>query len=244
MERELQRLTWTTVKQIVPGQIETALFPVGTVEAHGATPVGTDNIIPETIASLVAARVNALIAPTLNYGITRSLYRYPGSIRIQPPHFTPFVADILESLADSSFKYVFVLNGHGGNNACLKEAAYEVHCRRRIYIAVIHWWLLARDLTVAHFGQVGGHGGIDETACIQAIDQRLVKPEEYTDKTACLITDGADVFPSPGTVLIYKQGEGYPNFDLQQALTYLPKVADLVGDFILDTIDRWRQLEM
>jgi creatinine amidohydrolase len=243
MTRELQRLTWTRIKHLVPDKIQTALLPIGTVEAHGAAAVGTDNIIPETIAAMEAERVNALIAPTLNYGITTSLYQYPGSIRIDPKHFAPFVLDILTSLADTGFSHVFVLNGHGGNNASLREAAYAAHRDRRIGVAVIHWWQLVAELTREYFGEAGGHGGIDETACMQAIDPDLVDKAEYSEEMAYLVNPGADVYPAAGSVLLYKGGEGHPNFDEKQAADYLPKVAHTVGDFVLSTIARWKQIE-
>jgi creatinine amidohydrolase len=242
MTRELHRLTWTKIKRLVPEKIQTVLLPIGTVEAHGAAAIGTDNIIPETIANMEAERVNALIAPTLNYGITTSLYRYPGSIRIDPEHFTPFMSDILISLADTGFSRIFILNGHGGNNASLREAAYAAHRESKINIAVIHWWQLVAELTKAHFGEAAGHAGIDETACMQAIDPALVDKDEYTEDMAYLVNSGADVYPAPGSILLYKAGEGYPNFDAKQAADFLPKVAHAVGDFILSTTARWEQI--
>lgn len=243
MEREIQRLSWTKVKNLVPNKINTVLLPIGTMEAHGANALGTDNLIPTEIARLQAERLNALIAPTLNYGITKSLYRYPGSLTIRPEHFTPFVSDILDSLAAHKFKKIIILNGHGGNNASLKTAAYDFHVRHEVFIAVVHWWQLVADLTREHFGQVGGHGAIDETACVQAIDPALADKDEYSEEMTYLMQGGADVYPSPGSVLLYKEGEGYPTYDLEQARTYLPKMAKAVGDFVLSVMDKWKQLE-
>lgn len=243
MEREIQKLTWTKVKKLVPHQIDTVLLPVGTVEAHGAAALGTDNLIPEKLAQMQAERLNALVAPTLNYGITRSLYRYPGSMTIQPQSYLPFIADILNSLADNQFKHIIILNGHGGNNSVLKETAYSVHYQRKVFVAVIHWWLLAAELTKKYFGQAGGHAGLDETACVQAINPDLVDKAEFTDRMAYSVCDGADVFPSPGSVLLYEGREGCPDFDYEKAKGYLPKMADVVGDFILMVIDRWKQLD-
>lgn len=243
MEREMQRLSWTKVQNLVPANINTVLLPIGTVEAHGSTALGTDNLIPEHLAKSQAERLNALVAPTLNYGITRSLYRYPGSVTIRPEHFVPFVSDILVSLADHRFKHILIFNGHGGNNASLKEAAYDVHYRRGVFIAVIHWWQLVADLTKEFFGEAGGHAAIDETACMQALDPALADKAEYTEAMAYLINSGADVFPSPGSVLLYEKDQGYPNFDVKQAKAYLPKVAEAVGDFALSVLEQWKQLE-
>jgi creatinine amidohydrolase len=243
MEREIQRLTWTKIKKLVPEEIDTVLLPVGTVEAHGATAIGTDNLIPEAIAGMQAERLNALIAPTLNFGISHSLYQYPGSFTIQPKNYVPFVSDILNSLVDSKFKFIFIINGHGGNNSALKEAAYSVHYSRRVYVAVIHWWFIAAELTKKHFGQVGGHAGLDETACVQAIDPKLVDKNEYSEKMAFVKTGGADAYPCPGSIILYTDGEGYPNFDLEQAKAYLPGMADSVGEYILSIMDHWKQIE-
>jgi creatinine amidohydrolase len=244
MECELQKLSWIKVKNLVPEKINTVLFPVGTVEAHGSAALGTDNYIPEAIAHSQAERLNALIAPTLNYGITRSLYRYPGSFTIQPRNFVPFLTDILNSLADHGFKNIILLNGHGGNNSALKEAAYDLHCRSRVNVAAVHWWNVVGDITREHFGQAGGHAGLDETAAVQAIDPALVDKDEYDEKMAYLVSGGADVYPIPGSVMLYTKGEGYPNFDQAQADAYLPKVAEAVGDFIKSIIDQWNWIDI
>jgi creatinine amidohydrolase len=242
MERELQKLTWTKVKNLVPDKMDTVLLPVGTVEAHGSAALGTDNFIPEAIAQSQAGRLNALIAPTLNYGVTRSLYRYPGSFTIQPDHFVSFLSDILISLADHDFKHIIILNGHGGNNSALKQAAYDLHYRRKVYVAAIHWWHLVGDITKAHFGEVGGHAGLDETACVQAIDPAFADRDEYDENMEFLMSGAADVYPVPGSTLLYKEGEGAPNFDLEQARAYLPKVCEAVGDFIESIIKQWQQI--
>lgn len=243
MQRELKKLTWTKIKKMVPDQLDTILLPVGTIEAHGAAALGTDVLIPEAIAASQAERLNALIAPTVNYGVTRSLYRYPGSSTIQPGNFTAYMIDVLNSYGDSRFKNIIILNGHGGNNDSLKQAAAEVHYKRRANIAVIHWWQLVADITRDHFGQAGGHAGIDETAAVQAIDPQLVDKDEYDENMAYLVNGGVDVYPVPGSILLYTEGEGYPNFDLEQARSYLPKAAEAVGNFIIDIIEKWKQLD-
>jgi creatinine amidohydrolase len=243
MERELQRLSWKKVKQLVPAKIDTIFVPIGTIEPHGPNALGTDNFIPEAVARLQAERLNALIAPTLNYGITRSMYHYPGAITIRTENFIPFVTDIFRSLLDREFKYIFVLNGHGGNNAALKQAAFDLYYERKAHIGVVHWWQLAANVTQEHFGEAGGHGGLDETACVQAIDPKLVDKDEYDEKMAYFHQGGADVYPYPGSIGIYTEGEGYPNFNLDQAKAYLPKMADAVGDFIQSVLEKWKWVE-
>lgn len=228
----------------MPSQIDTALLPVGTVEAHGSSCLGTDNVIPETIADGISESLNALIAPTINYGITKSLYRYPGGFTIKPPTFRRYVRDVLNSLADTGFKNVFVLNGHGGNNADLKIVANEFHQEKKANIAVIHWWELCGEMTREFFGHTGGHAGTDETAMVQAVDPALTDEKMHDDDLAYYFRPGADVYPVPGSILIYRDGEGYPNFDLEQAKKYREKVIATVAEFASMVVSRWRKFDL
>lgn len=240
MQRQLQRLNWMSVKDLVPAQINTVILPVGTVEAHGSACLGTDNFIPEDIALGIAERLNALVAPTVNYGITKSLLRYSGGSIIKPDTFGAYVRDILDSLADTGFRNIILMNGHGGNNSVLKDVAFQFHAERRANICVIHWWQLCGDMTTAFFHHAGGHAGTDEAAYIMALDPAMVDQERYTPELAYLFNPGADVYPVPGTILLYKDGEGYPEFDLEKSRQYREKVIVAVGDFAEMVLSRWR----
>ena len=68
----------------------------------------------------IAERVNALIAPTLNYGVTPAMKAFPGAVSISEETYAPFAEEILGNLADNGFRNIIVLNGHAGNN----ETAY------------------------------------------------------------------------------------------------------------------------
>ncbi len=241
MERRLQRLSWLEFQRLVPNEIDTVILPVGTVEAHGSACLGVDNFIPETIADGIAEEINALIAPTVNYGITRSLYRYPGGSTITPDTFKLYVAEILASLADHRFRNVILLNGHGGNNATLKAAALEWHHQYPGNIAVIHWWELCADVTKEVYGHAGGHAGTDETAMVIAIDPALADKDSFSPDLAYAFKPGADVYPVPGTILLGEESVGLPDFDVDKARGYREKVCAKVAEFVADVIERWRQ---
>src|SRR5207237_2708949 len=68
-ERRIDRLNWMEFAEIVPRHVNTALLPVGTLEAHGVTSLGTDNEIPTRLSEAIADRLNALVAPTIPYGV-------------------------------------------------------------------------------------------------------------------------------------------------------------------------------
>ena len=71
--RDMDRINWMEFREVVPAKIETVLLPTGTLEPHGVTANGADNIAPAAIAREIADDVNALIAPTLAFGITGSM---------------------------------------------------------------------------------------------------------------------------------------------------------------------------
>jgi creatinine amidohydrolase len=244
VQRELQRLSWLKVRELVPSKIDTVIFPVGTVEAHGSSCLGTDNIIPEDIATALAERLNALVAPIVNYGITKSLLRYNGGSTVRPETFAAYIREILDSFADTGFRNVILMNGHGGNNGTLKPVAYEFHAERKANIAVVHWWQLCHQMTEEFFEHAGGHAGTDETAMVMAIDPELVDEERYDPDLAYTFNPGADVYPVPGTILLYRKGEGYPEYDLQKAKEYRERVIAAVGDFVEEVLRKWRKYDL
>jgi len=241
MQRQLQKLSWLTIRKQVPSEIDTIILPVGTIEAHGSACLGTDNFIPETIAEGIAERINALIAPTVSYGITRSLYRYNGSLTVKPETLGRYIREILDSLAASGFHNIIIMNGHGGNNTILKSVACEFHQETQNNVAVIHWWELCSEMTHEFFGHHGGHAGTDETAMVQAVDSELAGEKDYDPDLAYYFRPGADIYPVPGSILLYKEGEGYPEFDRDQAIKYREKVTQTVGEFVEMVLDRWRK---
>jgi creatinine amidohydrolase len=242
MERQIQRLSWRDIKDIVPGKIDTVIFPVGTVEAHGAAALGTDDLIPESIAHYLADKIDALIAPTVNYGITRSLYGYPGSITVTEQNFKNYIWDILVSFSHTGFKKIILMNGHGGNNNMLKEAALQLYYQHKVKIAVIHWWELCRELVRDFYGEAGGHAALDETALVQAIDPVLADKAQYDKSLAYYVREGADIYPIPGSILLYNEGEGYPDFDLEKARQFQKKVFEEVESFVKLVLRQWERL--
>src|SRR5215510_5409743 len=75
--REMERINWMEFKEVVPSKINTVLLPTGTLEPHGVVNNGADNTAPTAMAKTIARRTNAMIAPTLPYGITGSMEAYP-----------------------------------------------------------------------------------------------------------------------------------------------------------------------
>jgi creatinine amidohydrolase len=240
--REMDRINWMEFREVVPSKITTVLLPTGTLEPHGVVNNGADNTAPHAMAMKIAPRVNALVAPTLAYGITGSMADYPGAFQITESAYRPFVKQILEGLAKNGFRNIVVLNGHGGpQTAVLTSVAAEVAAERHVRTLVVNWWSFASDVTKEVFGEDGGHAGLNETAFIQAIDPSLVHPERYSPEMAT-------AYPAPGTwaaapfpssIGLYQPGQGYPKFDQKKADEYFAKVTDKVARLIEEVTRKW-----
>jgi creatinine amidohydrolase len=235
-------MTWRQFAEVVPEVSDLIFLPVGTIEAHGSAALGTDNIIPIAIGEYLAERFSAILAPCVHYGITKSLYGYPGAITIRPAVFEDYLLDILASFAHKKLGRVVILNGHGGNNDSLKRVAQQAFQKYNLQVAVLHWWMLCSEVTEEVYGGPGGHGGRDETGFVMAVDPKYGSKEDYDPKMAYRFQAGADVYPIPGSVLIYDaDGRGEPDFDVAKGKQLAAKVKAKMGDYLEDVFDRWRK---
>ena len=240
--REMERINWMEFKDVVPAKINTVLLPTGTLEPHGVINNGADNTAPFALAKYIAKRVNAMVAPTLPYGITGSMEAYPGAFTISEEAYRPFVKQLLEGLAKNQFRNIIIVNGHGGGQtAVLQSIAAEVSKDKKVRILVINWWSYCSDITKEVFGEDGGHAGLNETAFIQAIDKTLVHPEKYKEEmvTANPAPGTWAAYPSPSSIGLYQPGQGYPKFDQKKADEYFAKVTDKVAKLIQEIIRKW-----
>jgi len=239
----MERISWLEFREWIPAKIDTVLLPLGTMEAHGVIPNGTDIIAPVAMAKEIAPRVNAMIAPVVPYGFTGVLDVYPGSFTIPENIYRDYVRAVLLGLAKNKFKNIILLNGHGGGQtAILTSLVQEVGRETGSRILAINWWSYCADICQQVFGEDGGHAGNTETAYMMAVDPTLINEKRYTGSemaTAIPVPNTWSAYPFPSSILLYKDGEGLPKFDLAKARTYFTKVNDKMARLIEDTIKKW-----
>ena len=240
--REMDRINWMEFKEWVPNKIDTVLLPTGTLEPHGVANNGADNTAPFAISTTIAERTNALVAPTLAYGMTGSLAAYPGAFEMSAEVYKPFVKEILEGLVKNKFKNIIIINGHGGEQtAILKALAADIANKHGVRTLVVNWWSYAADVTQEVFKENGGHAGLNENAFIQAIDPSLIHQERYSDDlaTAYPANGSWSATPFPSSIILYQKGEGYVKFDQQKAEEYFTKVTDKMANLIVEIKTKW-----
>jgi creatinine amidohydrolase len=240
--REMSDINWMEFRETVPSKINTVILPTGTLEPHGVVNNGADITAPVALSRRIAREVNAMIAPIIPYGITGSMDAYPGAFSISESAYRAYVRDVLAGLAKNGFRNIIVINGHGGpQTAVLNQLAVEIGQEKRVRTLVINWWSYASDVTLSVFGQDGGHAGWNETAFIQAIDPKLVHKERYSDELATPNPPAGtySAYPSPSSIGLYKEGQGYVKFDQAKADEYFAKVTQKVAKLIIDTRRKW-----
>jgi len=230
-------------RETVPARVTTVLVPLGTLEPHGVTANGADIIAPVAIAQAIAGRVNGMIAPVIPYGVTGSLDAYPGAFTIPEDVYRGYVRAVLVGLARNKFRNIILINGHGGpQTAILNALATEVGREAHVRTLVVNWWSYCSDITLQVFGEDGGHAGENENAFMLAIDPSLVHRERYTGPemtTANAAAGTWSAYPSPSSIGLYKEGQGFPKFDPVKAKTYFDRVNDKVAKLVEEMIRKW-----
>jgi creatinine amidohydrolase len=241
MERRLERMNWKQFKKTVPQRCDTVLLPVGTIEAHGPGALGTDCLIPTSLADRLCRPLNALAAPAVNYGFTNTLLPYPGSLSVSPDVLRAYVREVAFSLAETGFRKIIVLNGHGGNTDSLKGLGAELWRQKKAAWMTVDWWQAAGDLAQRHFGG-SGHAGADELAALMAVDSSLVCPADYRKDEVGQRFEGIAMYPYYRCMILNRPREGYPRFDRRKAEKFMAAVVDRLAADIKQVLAGWEDL--
>jgi creatinine amidohydrolase len=248
----LQEYSWIRLATLVPEVTDRVILPMGTVESHGAVPIGADNIIPMNLTEQMYAKCNALVAPVINHGVTGlSVSQYPGSITVRPEVFEEYLYDVLKGLVRTGFKNILIVNGHGGNTEPAKLAMNRIHQESAVHIMMVEWWKVAFNVVNEVYGakaQQSGHGDLEEAALVMSSNPKLIDREMYEklgkDNVGRAGTDeGFYMVPAWATTRYPEAGTGYLDFDVAKAKLYTEKKADYIATIFLEAVKRWEMME-
>lgn len=225
-EQRIKHLSWTafdTLRQ----ETRLAIVPSGAIEVYGPhLPLGSDIIVAERVAALVAERIPCVIAPSVEIGDSSALRAFPGTLVTRPEHLKAVYADICTSLLGWGFDSFFFLNTHLGNVAPLDQLAQDLQVSSPdVRCAAIDWWrFLGQGPTdgIVETELPDGHASETGTSVL------LHLAPEDVDMAVAPRTDpaGADAFPDVIT---------YPPFD---ALT----ATGTLGDATAGTAEKGQRI--
>ena len=226
-------------------RFEAALLPVGTIEAHGrGGPIGTDNLIPEAICTRLAERMQIPKLPLMPYGITQSLLGYPGGITLNRELLEGFLWEVGRSLKRHGVKYLFVMNGHGGNTEALRDAALRLFGEADLSTAVIDWWTAVESDARAIFGEEGmGHAAIDEMGALLGFHPELRAKLPAGEVPSFHFDKGVRAYPVPRPVITYTRlGEkvDFARLTPERCAQFAERVVDAMAASITGILEGWK----
>jgi len=246
MSLKINDLTWEQFRDRVPSSCDLAIVPVGTIEAHGAIPLGTDTIIPEALADELAQNFNALIAPSIAYGVTNSLLPFPGSTTVSSETFAAYLFEAAAGLVDAGFRRIVLLNGHGGQTGEVAAVVARLWNEKRAYAVAVEWWGFAEELSAKIYpGTIGGHAGVEETAMILAIAPELVDGARAVKVRRFARHQGMRARPFPASIILDRKehaAEGTPVLDPAKAKAFYAGVVGEIEAALRDVFAGWSEI--
>jgi creatinine amidohydrolase len=247
MTLRMTDLSWEQFRDRVPAACDLAIVPVGTIEAHGAIPLGTDTMIPEALAAALAPRLGALIAPSIAYGVTNSLLPFPGSTTVSSATFSAYLFEAAAGLVDAGFRRVVLLNGHGGQSSEVAGCVARLWNEKRAYACAVEWWGFADELTASIYpGTISGHAGVEETAMIVAVTPDLVDGGRATKIRRFARHHGLRARPFPASIILDRKeaaAEGAPVLDPAKAKAFYSGVVEAIDAGLRDVFAGWSAIK-
>lgn len=158
---------------------DTVIVPTGSTEQHGPQgPLLTDVLIPNEVARRVASRIDAVVAPTINYSLSYPHVGFAGLVHIRIPTFMALIEDLCASLTEIGVKRVIFLNGHYDNTYAIAYACANAAPRMAAGARAfpVNYWdgMTAAEAADFFDPATGLHANIGEISAVLAIDPALV----------------------------------------------------------------------
>lgn len=122
---DLTAMTWKEVEESLK-TVQLAIIPIGAHEQHGPHMVEScDAVLAEKMALKLGQRMfpYAMVAPTINMGVSQHHLNFPGTISLQPTTLISILKDVISSLKHHGIGKFLLLNSHGGNQSTLNVAS-------------------------------------------------------------------------------------------------------------------------
>ncbi len=147
MEVQIKYMTWMEFAERKK-TTDTLIIPSGAVEVYGPhLPLGTDILVAEKIACLVAEKAGALVSPFLEVGNSHPLYTFPGTVYCRPESLKAVYRDICESYIHWGFKRLLILNTHRNNAFPLDDLMMDLQDEYGVKCASVPWWQFLPSIT-------------------------------------------------------------------------------------------------
>lgn len=136
---QISAMNWGQVEAYLTTDTRCVL-PIGSTEQHGPLSLSVDSILAEKVAVDAAEPLGVPVFPRMNYGLCPYFMAYPGSVSLRVETLLAVVRDILDSLRETGFRRVLIVNGHGGNGPVGAMVQDVMRDHPEMAIRFHEWW--------------------------------------------------------------------------------------------------------
>lgn len=171
MEVRLAHMTYDEVRAAIDAG-KLVIVPTGATESHGPhMPCDTDTHQAEWMAVALAERIDAVVAPPLAYGVSKTFEHFPGTISLSIPTYQQLVYEIGAALIRQGFRQLLLLNGNRpngtSNDAVARRLVDDLDLEFEFKVTAVSYWEPgAAAVHALRKSKVGGmgHAGEYETS--------------------------------------------------------------------------------
>lgn len=179
-----EEMTWKDVADALR-KTDICILPVGAIEQHGYhLPLGTDTYIAQEIACRACVFLHkrgceAVVGPSVPYGVHPEAMHYPGSLQVKPTTLVQILKELCTGLKGMGFRHIILLMGHDGDVPAMQVAAQELEIEAQLDVMCVNWLLphLDDQKRIVPLDFADGHGGARETSRALSSFPDLVKME-------------------------------------------------------------------
>lgn len=252
----VDQCTWSEVEEFIKakGKDVIAIWGWGAQEQHGPRMIeGTDTLIAQYFAEVVAAHRVAVVFPTVPFGMSRHHENFPGTVSLSAEVATSFACCVLRSIYRTGIRKMFALMGHGGNvapfkaaTACLGKEIAGLQIVEHLDGMFYETEGELGDLINDYFGERPSHAGALEASVLYAILDGMGQRNRFlnipiTDDMITLGVHGQGTQGSDPNTFQQLFPTGSKGDQRKADLKVGQRILDLMGDQLLAKFDEFAQ---
>ena len=135
----IQNMNWMQVEEYLRAD-DRVVFPIGSTEQHGYLSLTTDATLAQKISEEAAKPLGVPVYPAMPFGLAPYFTAFPGTISLKTNTYFAFIREILDSLYQTGFRRILIVNGHGGNSPVLAEIQDWLTAHSDTRVKLHNWW--------------------------------------------------------------------------------------------------------